>query len=232
MLQSIKQLYGDKIGAIDGEIGHIKDFYFDDKNWTVRYVVVDTGSWLPGRKVLLSPWALGRLDPTGKVLRVNLTKAQIEKSPHIDSHKPVSRQYEEEYHKYYGWPYYWQGSALWGASDRPVAVLQAPPEGGIRPAAESSDAHLRSAQAVNGYSIKSGEGTSGTVCDFMIDAETWQIAELVVRTGHRLSGQEVLVPIRDTGKICYEDSTIVVNLAGKTPVQSAVEHLATFGTAK
>src|SRR5665213_3982367 len=78
MLRSIKQLYGDKLGASDGEIGHVKDFYFDDQNWAVRYVVADTGSWLTGRLVLISPHSLGRLAHTEKVLRVKLTRKQIE----------------------------------------------------------------------------------------------------------------------------------------------------------
>ena len=126
MLQSIKQLYGNKLGASDGEIGHVKDFYFDDQNWAVRYVVADTGSWLPGRQVLISPHSLGGLDQAGKVLRVNLTRKQIEDSPSIESHKPVSRQYEEEYYRYYGWPYYWQGDGLWGMSGFPI--LELPPK--------------------------------------------------------------------------------------------------------
>ena len=124
MLQSIKQLYGKKLGASDGEIGHVKDFYFDDQNWAVRYVVADTGTWLPGRQVLISPHAFGSLHQAGKVLRVNLTRKQIEDSPSIESHKPVSRQYEEEYYRYYGWPYYWQGDGLWGMSSFPI--LEAP----------------------------------------------------------------------------------------------------------
>ncbi len=125
MLRSIKQLYGDKLGASDGEIGHVKDFYFDDENWAVRYVVADTGSWLPGRLVLISPHAFGNLDQAGNILRVNLTRKQIEGSPSIESHKPVSRQYEEEYYRYYGWPYYWQGDALWGMGGFPI--LELPP---------------------------------------------------------------------------------------------------------
>jgi uncharacterized protein YceK len=120
MLRSIKLLYGDKLGALDGEIGHVKDFYFDDRNWAVRYVVADTGSWLTGCQVLISPHSLGRLAQAGKILCVNLTRKQIEDSPSIESHKPVSRQYEEEYHRYYGWPYYWQGDALWGMSNVPI----------------------------------------------------------------------------------------------------------------
>jgi hypothetical protein len=97
MLRSIKQVYGNTLGAPDGEIGQVKDFYFDDQNWTIRYLVVDTGLWLPGRQVLISPHSVGRLDHAERVLRVNLTRKQIENSPSIESHKPVSRQYEEEY---------------------------------------------------------------------------------------------------------------------------------------
>ena len=100
MLRSINQLYGDKLGASDGEIGQVKDFYFDDQNWAIRYLVADTGSWLPGRQVLISPHAFGSLYQAGKLLLVNLTRKQIEDSPSIESHKPVSRQYEEEYYRY------------------------------------------------------------------------------------------------------------------------------------
>src|SRR5271156_4894786 len=94
MLRSIKQLYGDKLGASDGEIGHVKDFYFDDQNWAVRYVIADTGSWLTGRQVLISPHAFGALHQSGKLLLVNLTRKQIEGCPPIETHKPVSRLYE------------------------------------------------------------------------------------------------------------------------------------------
>src|ERR1035437_2504074 len=105
MLKSIKQLYGNKLGASDGEIGHVKDFYFDDQNWTVRYLIADTGSWLSGRQVLLSPHAFGAPQHDEKLLGVNLTRKQIEDSLLIELHKPVSRQYEEEYYRHYGWPY-------------------------------------------------------------------------------------------------------------------------------
>ena len=107
MLCSIKQLYGNKLGASDGDLGHVQDIYFDDQSWAIRYLVADTGTWLPGRQVLISPYSLGRLDQAEKLLRVNLTRSQMENSPAIESHKPVSRQYEAEYHRYYGWPLYW-----------------------------------------------------------------------------------------------------------------------------
>src|SRR6516225_4860227 len=120
MSRSIKQLYGLKLHASDGEIGHVKDFYFDDQKWVVRYVVADTGPWLLGRLVLIAPHALGSLDQVGAFLAVNLTRQQIENSPPIESHKPVSRQYEEEYYRYYGWPSYWTGERIWGPNAFPV----------------------------------------------------------------------------------------------------------------
>ena len=120
MFQTINRFYNETLHALDGEIGHVKDFYFDDQKWAIRYVVVDASSWISGRLVLLAPHAFGSLHPDGKVLLVNLTRQQIEKSPSIDTHKPVSRQYEEEYYQYYGWPTYWKGGGMWGMSDFPA----------------------------------------------------------------------------------------------------------------
>jgi len=230
MLRSIKQLYGDKLGALDGEIGHVKDFYFDDRNWGVRYVVADTGSWLMGRQVLISPHALGRLGPAGKVLSANLTRKQIENSPSIESHKPVSRQYEEEYHRYYGWPYYWQGDALWGMSDIPILALPLSPPA-IKPAAsggsqpQSADAHLRSTEAVNGYHLQARDGTIGHVCDFMMDDHRWVIGQLVVKIGHRFSGREVQIPTNKIDRISYEKSTVFVDLTGEAVEQSPAHYM-------
>ncbi len=119
MSHNLKQILGHKLAAADGAIGHVKDFYFDDKTWAIRYLVADTGHWLPGRQVLLSPYSFGRLDQDGKVLSINLTRKQIENSPSIDTDRPVSRQYEQNYYSYYGWPTYWEGGALWGTGDYP-----------------------------------------------------------------------------------------------------------------
>jgi hypothetical protein len=173
MLRSVEQLYGAKLGASDGEIGHAKDFYFEDQNWVVRYVVADTGSWLAGRKVLISPHAFGSLHQAGKLLLVNLTRKQIEDSPSIESHKPVSRQYEEEYYRYYGWPYYWQGDALWGMSgfpilELPTEPLPSEPVPASGPQPERGDAHLRSTQAVGGYHLQASDVIIGLFFDFLL----------------------------------------------------------------
>jgi hypothetical protein len=234
MLRSIKKLYGDKLGASDGDIGQVRDFYFDDQNWAVRYVIADTGTWLTSRQVLLSPHAFGGLNQDGKVLRVNLTRKQIEASPSIEWHKPVSRQYEEEYYRYYGWPYYWQGDGLWGMSGFPI--LEAPTKplpsekaGALDPRDKRADAHLRSTQAVNGYHIKVTDGIVGHVCDFMMDDQSWAIGKLVIKTGHRFTGREVQIPVSKVDRISYEDSTIFVNLTKEAVEQSPVHHLTPFG---
>ncbi len=237
MLRSIKQLYGDKLGASDGEIGHVKDFYFDDQNWAIRYLVADTGLWLPGRQVLISPYSLGRLDQVEKVLRVNLTRKQIENSPSIESHKPVSRQYEEEYYRYFGWPYYWQGDALWGLSGVPIFEPPGKPPSNepitpSSPQPDRADVHLRSTQAVNGYHLRTGDGMIGHVCDFMMDAGSWAIGQLAIKTGHRFSGKEVLIPTKDVDRISYEESTVFVTLTAEAVEQSPRHDLAPVGAAE
>ena len=213
MLQSINQLYRDKIGASDGEIGHLNDFYFDDRNWAVRYAVADTGTWLPGRQVLLTPHAFGRVHQAGKLLLANLTRKQIEGSPSIDTHKPISRQYEEEYYRYYGWPYYWQGEGLWGMSGFPI--LDLPPKTvtmASGPGPKRVDGHLRSTRAVNGYHVKGTDEMVGHVCDFLMDAQSWAISELVIKSGHRFSGKEITLSTANVDRVSYEDSTVFVNL--------------------
>ncbi len=119
MLRSTKDLQGYAIHATDGTIGHLKDFYFDDEMWIVRYLVVDTGKCLEGRKVLISPIAIGQPNWEENVLPVTLTKEQVKNSPDIDTDKPVSRQHEIHYFGYYGYPFYWGGTGLWGTEIYP-----------------------------------------------------------------------------------------------------------------
>ena len=234
MVQSIKQLYGNKLGASDGDVGHVKDFYFDDQSWAVRYLVADTGSWLPGRQVLLSPHSLDRFDQAAKVLRVNLTREQIESSPAIEQHKPVSRRYEEEYYKHYGWPYYWQGDALWGMSGFPIleqATTPLPVEQALLTAnyGEGDDAHLRSMKAVKGYHLQASDGIIGHVCDFMMDPQSWAIRQLVIKIGHRFTGKEVEMPVSKVDRISYAESAVCVNLTMEAVEQGFAHDLAPVG---
>ena len=192
MLHKVKDLRGDTIAAKDGEIGQIEQVYFDDEGWRVRYFIVDTGGWLSGRKVLISPASVDRARSSEDALAVALSREQVEHSPGIDTDKPVDRQYEEAYARYYGTPLYW-----------------APPEGvGLRTGqrsgrrarkleeaeSEAARSHLRSSGEVIGYSIQASDGKIGHVEDLRIDDHDWAIADLVVDTGAWLPGKKVLVP--------------------------------------
>src|ERR1017187_1386480 len=235
MLRSIGQLYGKKLGASDGGIGHLKDFYFNDQQWAVRYVVADTGSWLSGRLVLISPHAFGNLYQDGDCLLVNLTRQQIENSPAIESHKPVSRQYEEEYYRYYGWPSYWDGGGMWGAGAFPVIP---PPH--LVPSKQASrgshahngdDSHLRSAQGLSGYHIQTSGGAIGHVTDFIMDDKSWAICHLVVETGHWFSGKEIVISPKHVDRISYKESKVFVNVTKETILEAPEYHVPPLGAA-
>jgi len=224
MLHNTKELYGNKLAASDGDIGHVQDFYFDDQTWVIRYLVVDTGSWLTGRQVLLSPHAFGKWDRQEKTLQVKLSKKQIEHSPSIESHQPVSRQYEAEYYKYYGWPTYWNGDAMWGPGGYPLAIPPAPDQGDAqRKHHHRAEKHLQSAHAVTGYQIQTAEGAIGTVSGFVVDDKSWAVCELAVETGHWYAGKEVLIPSGKVERISYDDSTVFVSLS-KADIQRTAEN--------
>ena len=224
MLQSLQQRFGEKLRASDGEIGHVRDFYFDDKTWNIRYLVADTGHWLIGRLVLISPQAFGHLYPEGKVLLVNLTRQQIEDSPSIDQHKPVSRQHEEEYHHYYGYDYYAETMPSWGLAGYPVMVPSVPSPPATSNKQRAGDAHLRSAKELIGYSVEANDGTVGEVIDFLIDGRTWMIREVVVECGHWYSGKKVIVATEKISRINYQLRTVHVDSAKQAFNTASEQH--------
>ncbi|HVV71280.1 MAG TPA: PRC-barrel domain-containing protein, partial [Verrucomicrobiae bacterium] len=157
MLRKTRDLKGCRLGAQDGELGHVRDLYFDEHTWTVRYLVADTGKWLPGRKVLISPFAVKGLHfAAHKIIEVSLTRAQIEQSPPIELHETVSRRFEAEYLKHFGWPCYWAGPLLWGVVPVPTSDLlcsEPPALPSKELSSESEDSHLRSVNEVAGYAV-------------------------------------------------------------------------------
>jgi hypothetical protein len=122
MLRTVRDLQGYAIRATDGVIGEVADFFFDDEDWVIRYLVVDAGTWLRGRHVLISPVAIGHPDWMAQLLPVSITKDQVKNSPDIDTRKPVSRQHETEHLGYYGYPFYWGGAGLWGMGAYPGSL--------------------------------------------------------------------------------------------------------------
>jgi uncharacterized protein YrrD len=210
MLRRAKELTGYKLGARDGEIGKVKEFYFDDQSWTVRYLIADTGGWLSGRQVLISPYALEPANEGSEVIPVDLTKSQIEQSPSLATDRPVSRQYEGDYYSYYGWPGYWGGPYTWGLSAYPTRGGNGWSEASRR--AEDEDPHLRSTEDVTGRDIQARDGEIGHVEDFVIDDETWTIRYLIVDTQNWWPGKKVLISTRWIERISWEESKVFINL--------------------
>ena len=230
MLKSVAQLQGGTIHATDGEIGKVDEFYFDDETWVIRYLVVNTGDWLPGRLVLVSPIALREADWPSRRLDVALTKKQIEDSPPIDTHKPVSRQHEAIYMGYYGYPYYWGGPNLWGLASYPAGLAvqrEAVTEAEARQARagkESADSHLRSTDEVTGYHIEAADGEIGHVADFIIDDKTWAIRYLEVDTRNWWPGKKVLVAPQWVDNVSWPDSKVYVHLS-REPIKNSPEYI-------
>jgi len=202
----MKTLHSYAIEATDGNIGVIYSFYFDDLSWTIRYVVVDTGSWLPGRRVLVSPAVVGEPHWEMRQLPVNLTQEQVENSPDIDTDQPVSRQHQIALHDYYAWPMYWTVAPI-----GPGTVAM-PPELVEEFASESGDPHLRSTQEVLGYYIHASDGDLGHVEDFIVDDDNWTIRYMVVDTRNWLPGKKVLVAPEWITEVSWGESKVHVDL--------------------
>lgn len=216
MLIHAKNFKGLVIRATDGELGSVGDVYFDDETWAVRYLTVETGGWLGARTVLISPYAVLRADWPAKQLDVQLTKSQVEHSPAINTHLPVSRQYEAEYLGYYGYPLYWGGPNLWGPAFYPagyaVAITDTSAAKVDRIRSQSLDSHLRSNEAVTGYAIEALDGEIGHVDGFVVDDIAWRIRYIEVATKNWWPGKKVLVSPAWIERISWEESQVRVGL--------------------
>ena len=238
MLRHAKELEHYELRARDGKIGHVDDFFFDDRTWTVRYLVVDTGTWLDSRKVLISPTAVSRAEWDKKCLPVNLTQEQVRNSPSIDTEVPVSREHEAALTQYYNWPAYWgaagfpeMGFALpiapilpanipaahandrhesGGASASSAAQESRDARGGT---AVHEDRHLRSVRAVTGHGIEATDGAIGHVDDFLIDDRSWEIRYLIVDTRNWWPGKKVILAPQWIHEVGWDEAKVRVDLA-------------------
>jgi hypothetical protein len=244
MLRSVNDLKGFEIVATDGKIGDVEQFYFDDGRWALRYIVVNTGTWLSGRQVLISPFSVMHVDREHRKLRVTLTKSQVEKSPNIDTHKPVSRQMEAAHSDYYGYPYYWGSPFLWGAEERPVLASRrsttamdtatAQPSAKAAAAKEYSttagtaaemrvipeDVHLRSTREVGSYHIAATDGEIGHVEDFIVEDDSWTIRYLAIDTRNWMPGKKVLVSPQWISLLDWAQGKVHLNLSREGVKQS------------
>lgn len=238
MLWSVNGVRGYRIDAADGEIGSVVDFLFDDRTSAIRYLVVDTGSWLPGRQVLLAPGAVGQVAPETKAFPTGLTRAQVKDSPDLATDQPVSRQQEQALHAHYGWQPYWAvgpeavGLApYWGAAGfaTPVYERQEPAggEAAARRAAEAQqeqgDPSLRSAGEVIGYYIAARDGDIGHVEDLLVEYSAWTIRYLVIDTRNWLPGRKVLVSPQWLDRIDWPSQTVGIDLS-REEISSSPEY--------
>jgi hypothetical protein len=217
MLRHQSQISDYTLRASDGPVGIVSDFLFDDKTWLVRWLVIDTGNWLPGRRVLLPPSALAHVNHIGRQFSVRLTMQQVKDCPDIESDRPVSRQSEADIYNYYGWSPYWGAGSYLGMVGYGGGLVGATAES--RPSLELTqrekeiddaqrsrdDPALRSAIEVIGYHIHASDGEIGHVEDILVEDEDWSIHYLVVDTKNWWPGKKVLISPMSVRKVEWAD---------------------------
>lgn len=239
MLRQSSELIGYSVRAKDGLIGTISDLLFDDETWTLRWAVVDTGDWISGREVLLPPSAFGTPDVAQRQFPMDLTRDQIESSPELSEHEPVSRSKEIELYSHYGWLPYWYPGAdpMMGAPGYPgyvplpggagpavpptaVGPARVPPEDIDEAQAENpdlqaeteGDLHLRSVREVTEYYVHATDGDIGHIEEFLIDDEDWAIRYLVIDTVNWWPGKMVLISPDWIESVTWEDEHVRVKM--------------------
>jgi uncharacterized protein YrrD len=217
MLRSLNSLVGYAIRATDGDLGKVDEFYFDDQTWTIRYVVVETGNWLAGRKVLLSPVALEEPDFESRTFGASLTTEQVRLSPDLDTDKPISRQHETKLSAHYSWPYWGSGFSYSGtygnAMVGPFTYDATAVEDDGSASEGRDDPNLRSTRAVAGYHIHATDGAVGHVEDYIVDDESWILQFLVVDTANWLPGRKVLISPHWISNVDWDKSEVIVDLS-------------------
>jgi len=220
-LRRMRELKSFTLRATDGDIGSLEELYFDDKSWAVRYLVVNTGSWLLGRRVLLAPMAVAGVEEAHRVVRIKLTRDQIETGPPVDIVKPISRAYEEEYYRHFQWAPYWQPGLMPGTN--PLVYPTTPPLIVDKPPLDEEQLahpHLRRSAEVAGYSIQASDGMIGHVEDVIVDDEGWVVRYFEVDTRNWLPGKKVLVAPAWIDYISWADQSVVMTLTQEA-IQSA-----------
>lgn len=212
--RKLRDLKGYALLARNGEIGKIEQVYFDDQQWVVRYFVVHTGSWLLGRDVLIAPRSVLRVDAENKRIEVDLSREQVQESPPTSSERPVSRHYELEYHRHFGWPPYWETSTL--GVPPPMPPIEPPAE----LISEPEHPHLRDSAEVIGYHIQAQDGELGHVHDLILDDQDWSIRYFVVDTRNWLPGKKVLIAPTWIDRVSWADHAIFAGI-GRELIRTA-----------
>jgi len=229
MLRSLKELERYKVNATDGDIGSVANFLLDDQRWTVRYLVVQTGGFFSDRSVLITPISFRQVDWSTKQFHLALTMEKVKSSPNVDTDMPVSRQKERDYYGYYGYPYYWADSGLWGMSAYPGALATTRwYDASVENLENAGDTHLRSVNDVRGYNIQGSDEEIGHVDDFIVDDESWEVCYLVVDTSNWWFGKKVLIAPRWATRVSWDDRNVQVNM-NRQQIKNSPEWSPTVG---
>ena len=216
MQRNLNSLLSSKLKGTDGEIGELIDFYFDDRSWTIRHLILKTGTWFSERDVLISPEAVLHTRWEPGILPVRLTKDQMLKSPDIETDKPVGQQQEIEVYGHNLWQPYWGNNfyttGLWDIN----AQAHSKDQNEVNNANEKNERndytqHLRSSQGVTGFHIQASDGDIGHVIDFIFDDLTWQINHLAIDTHNWIGGKKILIPVLNIKEIQWGKSKVFVN---------------------
>ena len=197
MLRQIRELGTYRLHATDGDIGHLEQFYFDDRDWKIRYFVVDIGTWLHGKKVLMSPSAIIGVDAPTKTINAAFSKQQVQESDDVDRHKPEGLEEPHDYSLYLGWPYYLGLNALNDFDHGPLPDKEHDPQKGKTSEysyRQACDEHLRSSKIVSRYHVMAVDGEIGQIEDGIVDDQTWTIQYVVSTLINLLSVKKVLLP--------------------------------------
>jgi PRC-barrel domain len=189
MLRQIRELGTYRLHATDGDIGHLEQFYFDDRDWKITYFVVDIGTWLHGKKVLMSPSAIIGVDAPTKTINAAFTKQQVQESDDVGTHKPEGLEQPHDYSLYLGMPYYLGLNAL-----------------------NDYDEHLRSSKVVSRYHVMAVDGEIGQIEDGIVDDQTWTIQYVVSTVRNWWSSKKVLLPTEWILWISAAESNFYVSL--------------------
>jgi hypothetical protein len=209
MLRSLCELERYTVRATDGDIGTVVDVFLDDERWGVRYLVVDAGSLVLSRRVLIAPSSFREVDWASHRFHLDLTTKAIHGSPDVDTERPVSRQHESDYYDYYGSPPYWSSFGYWDPGPFPDAARAGEkPDGSGERAASKIETHLRSVNEVKGYHVQGTDDAVGHIDDFIVDDMTWEVRYLVVDTSNWWIGKKVLVAPRWASGVSWAEQKV------------------------
>lgn len=231
MLRSAYEMLGYELKSGEETFGKVRDFLFDHDQWTIRWLVADTGTWLPDRKVLISPIALDEPLWDQRVFPVHMSREQIENAPGLDTDAPVSRQYEKHWFDEFGWPYYWApggtvgGAGVWAGALQPQAALmmQQRENKEMDTTPETDEEVVRSVSEVRGYHFQAADSDCGHVDDFIVDDESWTLRYMVVDTRNWLPGRKVLVAPDWIKSITWVDRQVICELT-KNDIEGSPEY--------